>query len=145
MRKFPQYKSPVKLNLGCAGKWPEGVINIDNEDYGQDMVWDVTDGLPFPDNSVEEIQTSHMIEHLDDDQSLDLLKEAFRVLKKGGCFICLTPHIHQPTAIYFGHKSFWNEAKIDALMRIHPKIGEFEIVQNIKMDDGLLFRLRKIK
>ena len=42
------------------------------------------DKMPFKDNSVDLIYTSHCLEHIIWHKTVDALKEAYRVLKKGG-------------------------------------------------------------
>ncbi len=46
----------------------------------------------LPDNSVDFISSFHMVEHLETEELLELLKEIYRVLKKGGCLILETPN-----------------------------------------------------
>ncbi len=90
------------LNLGCGGTRPidDLWINIDNlheqfpdlncpERKNMDAEpnyknADLTKGIPFPDNSVDGIFSSHMIEHFDCFQAINFLKECFRSLKPGG-------------------------------------------------------------
>jgi predicted SAM-dependent methyltransferase len=47
--------------------------------------------LPFKDNYVTSIYSSHVIEHLDDDSLLKLFEECYRVLKSGGIFRVCCP------------------------------------------------------
>jgi SAM-dependent methyltransferase len=47
--------------------------------------------LPRPDNSVEVVYSSHMIEHLDRYEAKRFLSEAFRVLKPGGILRLAAP------------------------------------------------------
>ena len=49
--------------------------------------------LPFDDNSIEVIYSSHTIEHVSDEAIQNLLKESYRVLKKGGGIRLTTPDI----------------------------------------------------
>jgi len=144
MRRFPEYKKPIRLHLGCGDQHMDGFINIDLRDCGQDMVWDLTKGIPFPDNSVEEVYSCHFIEHLTDDESIDLFREIYRVLKPKGRTHHRCPHQTHPTAYYWGHKSFWNEARLEAITRV-PELENFLIVQNDKQGSELIFILSKMK
>lgn len=117
---------------------------MDKRDCGQEILWDATQGIPFPDNSVEEIITSHFLEHLDDDQGIDFIQECMRVLKHKGRMLNRLPHLVSDTAFYFGHKSFWNEARVNALQRMTEKIEPFTITMNERKDHELVFVLTKI-
>lgn len=144
MRKFPKYKEPIQLNIGCGNDNKKGYINIDNRDLGYNMVWDIIEGIPFPDESVTNIYSSHFIEHLDDKESQDFIREGLRVLKKGG-FLCIRcPHATTVGAILWGHKTFWNQDKIEALEKMDEPVGKFIIVENKEWEGQLLFTLKKI-
>lgn len=57
-------ESFLRLHLGCGNVRFPGYINIDfRKTKGTDYVCNAVK-LPFPDNSVEVIETYHMIEHL---------------------------------------------------------------------------------
>jgi len=140
--RFPKYKEPIKLNLGCASYKMEGYIGIDIEDFGHNMVWDVRKGLPFPDESVEDIYSSHFLEHLDDDSSIFLFFEVQRVLKKGCSMKNRLPHVQHATAFYAGHKTFWNQEKVAAIMNI-PGLEGLKIIVNEKIGAELFFTLMK--
>jgi len=89
----------LRLNLGCGSKKLEGYMNIDgNPKAKPNLLLDVTKGLPFKDNSVEEIRASHLLEHLEGEAFFNLMKEAYRVLRKGGVFIITVPHYRSPNA-----------------------------------------------
>jgi len=76
----------VKLNLGCGGDKREGYVNIDvREDVEPDLKLDLeTEGLPFSNNTVEEILMIDFLEHISFHRVLKLLKECHRVLIHGG-------------------------------------------------------------
>jgi len=144
MNKFPQYKGKIMLNLGCGGQRLDGYIGIDKRDVGQEMIWDLTKGIPFPDNSVDEVFSCHFIEHLTEDESMDLFREIYRVLKKGALTHHRCPHQTHPTAYYWGHKTFWNEERIEAILRV-PALDKFLVVENNKKGFELFFTLKKLK
>jgi predicted SAM-dependent methyltransferase len=87
---------PVIVELGCGTEKAAGRIGIDHLDLpGVDIVADLNQGLPFlPDNSVDEIHSSSLLEHLAD---LELtLREIVRVLKPGGRSRAFVPHFSNP-------------------------------------------------
>lgn len=57
------------------------------------MIHDVRKGLPFDDNSINYIYSSHMIEHLTKAEAIELLNECFRVLIKRGVIRLATPDL----------------------------------------------------
>jgi len=147
LKEYPE----IKLNIGCGSRNEIGYIGIDIRDCGQEIVWDITEGIPFPDNSVDDIWTSHFLEHLTDDESQNFLRECYRILKTGGTFHSSLPHGNDPTAFYFDHKTFWNEDRIFTIPTISGLEG-FEVIENKTITSNkrrafreLVFLIRKIK
>lgn len=56
--------------------------------------WNIVEGTPLDDNSVDYVYCSEVIEHFPKYQARRIVKEAFRVLKRGGIFRLTTPDIH---------------------------------------------------
>jgi SAM-dependent methyltransferase len=107
-------RSVLRLNIGCGTTAPDGWYNIDNSP----TIWlsripvasrllgttawprsvhrhDVLKGLPFADNSVDFIYSSHTFEHFTYSQSLALTKECLRVLKPEGILRLVVPDLEQ--------------------------------------------------
>src|SRR5437870_13004861 len=87
---------PIVVELGCGAKKNPNRIGIDRLDLpGVDIVADLDDGFPyFPDNSVDEIRSRSVFEHVGD---LELLiRESLRVLKPGGKSYAFVPHFSNP-------------------------------------------------
>ncbi len=84
--------SPIRLNLGCGQEHFDGWINCDLYDdaLGADVKLDASE-IPLPDNSVQEISASHLIEHFDYIKGQEVIKEWYRVLKPGGKIAIETP------------------------------------------------------
>ncbi|MCK4348852.1 MAG: methyltransferase domain-containing protein [Thermoplasmatales archaeon] len=57
------------------------------------MVRDVRKKLPFDDESVDFIYSSHLIEHLRKDEAEKVLRECFRVLKRDGLIRLIIPDL----------------------------------------------------
>jgi SAM-dependent methyltransferase len=87
---------PVIIELGCGTKKEKGRIGIDRLDIqGVDIVADIEKGLPFiPDNSIDEVYCSHILEHVDNFELL--IREIARVLKKNGRAHIFVPHFSNP-------------------------------------------------
>lgn len=80
---------PVRLSLACGDRKPEGFYGVDivkteSADFVQDLLtfpWS-----QFPDNSVDEIECSHFVEHIPHgdgyrDPFLQFFDEIYRILK----------------------------------------------------------------
>jgi SAM-dependent methyltransferase len=54
----------------------------------------LTDGrhLPLPDDSIGLAYSNQLMEHLHPDDAVAQLREIFRVLAPGGCYLCVTPN-----------------------------------------------------
>lgn len=102
-----------KLNIGCARYPMEGYINIDkNPQAHADFVWDVRKGLPYGDSSIDEINASHVLEHLSYDEAMDFLDESYRVLKPGHQINIVVPIMEFDT---IDHKTFYGKGSLDFL------------------------------
>ena len=100
----------MKLNLGCGYKKLKGYINLDSrKEVKPDKVVDVSKGLSYDDNSIDEVRAFDFLEHLHPDKTIFVVEEIFRVLKPGGKLEHFTPStdgrgaFQDPT-----HRSFWN-------------------------------------
>ncbi len=81
----------IKLHLGCGGVHFDGYVNIDwRKTIATDLVCDIRK-LPYPDKSVETIETYHVIEHLPRCDVARALREWYRVLKPNGKLIIECP------------------------------------------------------
>ncbi|MDC1066127.1 methyltransferase domain-containing protein [Candidatus Pseudothioglobus singularis] len=100
--------SRLVIEIGC-GSSPkvENAITLDFIDSENiDIVTDINEGIPFEDNSVDEIHSYHFLEHVEDLNFL--LKEMNRVIKEDGLIIGTVPHFSNP--YYFSdptHKIFF--------------------------------------
>ena len=144
MNKIPiiDFNNNISLDIGCGEKVEKNCIGIDIRDCGQSIIWDVTKGLPFPDKSIHSIRTSHFLEHLSVDEELDFLKEVLRVLKVKGKMENRLPHSDARSAFYPGHKTFWNEQKVEAFTR--SGLQKFVILKNEKIGEELFFSIQKL-
>jgi SAM-dependent methyltransferase len=82
----------IKLDIGCGKNTPEGWIGIDQIDFGQKHVLDVRKGLPYPDDSIAEVRSSHFVEHLTGAERVLFFNELWRVLKPGATALIITPN-----------------------------------------------------
>ena len=82
--------------------WPDNI-----------MIWDVRKGLPFEDGTVKYIYTSHLLEHLKRDEADFLLKECYRVLKKGGIVKVVVPDLESAIKNYIRRMEQIEEESVD--------------------------------
>ncbi len=83
----------VKLNIGCGIVYKPGYINIDNFDNSIVDEKSDAENLNFNENSVDIIESYHLIEHFDYINCKYVLSEWFRVLKSNGKLIIETPDL----------------------------------------------------
>ncbi len=85
-------KGDKKLNLGSGMRPIEGFVNLDWSSQGNpDVVHDLNAfPYPFPDNSFDFVEMSHILEHLD--RPFFVMREVYRILKPGGVVHISVPH-----------------------------------------------------
>lgn len=97
-----------KYNLGCGTCFYAGYLNVGywhnlphdtlynapNQVEGTVMLnWDLRNGVPAADNSLEVVYHSHMLEHLTNADGLTFLTECYRVLQPGGMMRVIVPDL----------------------------------------------------
>lgn len=103
------------LDVGCGGHKQEGFLGMDmRKTPCVDIVHDIQQfPWPIPDDSCSRILCSHILEHIDPSNTLNVLNEMWRVMKVGGQLMISVPYglsygfIQDPT-----HKNPWNEATL---------------------------------
>lgn len=81
----------IKLNIGCGPTKIPGYIGVDKFHKAADVKADAMK-LPYTSNSVDEIFSSHMIEHQHNVYIIPMFREWFRVLKPGGVLVIRCPN-----------------------------------------------------
>lgn len=103
----------IRLDLGCGDEKHQRAdmnTHMDAVDFGQQIVWDIYDGIPLPDNSCEQVYASHFFEHVDWGlPTLKMFNECWRVLKPGGELWVVVPSIHKPNVRIPIHVSHYDE------------------------------------
>lgn len=126
----------MKLNLGSGLKNLDGYVNIDiRQEVNPDIVCNVENGLPYRENTVDEVRAFDFLEHLWPDKRLPVIEEIFRVLKPGGI---LEHHTPSTDGRGFGcdptHYSAWNIVSWlyythDAYRAIYGIKAKFEAIE----------------
>lgn len=108
-------KAKLNIDIGCGENCTVGYVGMDKRALpGVDVVHDAeVFPWPFEDESVSVIIMSHFVEHVKPWLQIDLMNEAWRVLKDEGQLLISTPYggshrWHQdPT-----HCASWNETTV---------------------------------
>lgn len=102
-----------RIDIGCGRNKQPGCIGLDSEDFGQEIVRNVTKGLPFSDNTVSEIHLNHSLEHFRNGEELwFLIHELYRVCHNAAKVFIRVPHSETGYAFNPSHFSFWNESSL---------------------------------
>jgi SAM-dependent methyltransferase len=104
----------MRLNLACGNKKLLGFVNIDvNPRCNPDVVYDVLNGIPYRNNSVDEIVCDNFIEHIPVPKLIPFIEDMWRVCRNGAVITILTAHggswqvYHDPTHVRgFSCRSF---------------------------------------
>jgi predicted SAM-dependent methyltransferase len=85
-------KEKLYLEIGAGNKkGKNGWVTLDLN-MNSDICWDLREGIPFPNESIHKIYSSHFFEHLYFDEGQLLLNECLRVLVKDGIFSICVPN-----------------------------------------------------
>jgi hypothetical protein len=84
---------PLRLDLGCGPNKAPGFVGVDVRSFpGVDVVLDLRGKWPWQDGTVDELYCSHFVEHLDGDERIHFVNEAYRIMKVGAKATIITPH-----------------------------------------------------
>lgn len=111
VKKRKEEPKTLKLDIGCGKNPKEGFTGVDAINFGQKHVFDVADphlrykGIfhrrymegvykpwPWKDNSVDEVHSSHFLEHLVWPERIHFFNELYRVMKSGATATIITPN-----------------------------------------------------
>lgn len=117
----------IFLEIGAGDKKGEnGWVTVDIT-INCDIYWDLRKGIPFPNETIMKIYSSHFLEHLSFKEGQMFLKEGLRVLVPGGIFSICVPnariyiesyvkHDLLDSDTYFSYKPAYNNTtKIDCV------------------------------
>lgn len=95
--------APTKLHLGCGASRIPGFFHIDLDDHAHVDHHGPVERLDFiPDNTVELIYASHVLEHFGRYQVFDVVSEWYRVLRPGGILRVAVPDFAAAVKWYAG-------------------------------------------
>lgn len=100
-------KDDLCVNLGCGYRPMQDWVNVDRARGPEvQVVWDLANGLPFPDFSCTAVFSEHLIEHVTKEAAARLLSECHRVLKASGVLRVSTPDAELFLRSYAGDQVF---------------------------------------
>lgn len=92
------------VNLGCGSRFCDNSVdwlNIDITAVSPSVkACNLRDGIPLPDNSVEVVYHSHLLEHLSRNEAASLVSECRRVLVPGGILRVAVPDLEEIVRAY---------------------------------------------
>lgn len=97
---------PIKLELGAGEN--RGIEGWTYADFNEscDLTLDLSQPFLLPDNCVQKIYSSHLLEHFEYHDLLNFLAESLRVLKPGGTFSAAIPNARIYLEAYQNPESF---------------------------------------
>lgn len=134
------------LDLGCGdhklaykNKFPGydfngEVIGLDLENGDQvDVIWNLEKGkMPFKEGSFDIVYTHHVLEHLENESIINVLRDVHRILKKGGHFLICVPHIAYLDSLgSLNHKKLFSNSSLDFM--IEGEKTQFQCKEKFKL------------
>jgi predicted SAM-dependent methyltransferase len=136
----------LKIDIGCGRAKDRDKIGLDIDDYGQEIIWDIKDGMPFCKNSCHELKAYNVLEHFYPEELDSIMQEFHRVLKRGHILDIMVPEAGTDGAIRDPHhKNLWNVHKFSYFCKGTPKHYDYlpnhkwELI-TIKRDDRGVLR-----
>lgn len=107
-QRWPEDQNGLRLNLGCCDRAFPGYVGVDiAAGPGVDVVADLRERWPWPDNTVADVMAYDVIEHLPD--KIHTMNELWRVLRTGARAEIEVPTTDGPGAFQDPtHVSYWN-------------------------------------
>jgi len=119
IKKYYTTHDEIKIHFGGGKDKLEGFLNTDI--IGKIPI-NIAKKLPFSSESVDMIYSCHVIEHIYYKHFKVFLKESFRVLKKGGKHIIMTPSL---TCLI--NALYYDEDLKSILLKGHEKLAGVEL------------------
>lgn len=101
---FAAIENP-RLHIGGGWHTLDGWLNTDIDIVPGVMSMDATRRFPFADGSFQFVFSEHMIEHIQYEDAIGMLRESRRVLRKGGVIRVTTPDLAAIIGLCTGQQS----------------------------------------
>jgi predicted SAM-dependent methyltransferase len=124
-----------RLHLGASGNVMTGWLNTDLTPASADVVYlDVTRRFPFEDQTFDYVFSEHVIEHVEYEKAVFMLRECFRVLKPHGRIRVATPDLRVLIGLYgsagAGQAGYYVDWIIRRMMPGVEKCKEVFVINN---------------
>jgi predicted SAM-dependent methyltransferase len=135
------------VHLGCGNDVRAGWLNIDERPESTEMFlagkhflnWDLREGVPVPDDSVEIIYSSHFFEHLTFPEAMKLLSDCLRVLVPGGVFRAMLPDFRLVFNAYSNRDGAFFQEAIETWNFLHflppSQRGPMDVLSRVVYED----------
>tara|TARA_B100000959_G_C14778385_1_gene540480 strand:- start:46 stop:630 length:585 start_codon:yes stop_codon:yes gene_type:complete len=150
---FQKYMRGKGLDIGSKGYTGEfdelGSTPFENA-IGVDLDYPGYDGvsLPFDEESQDFVYSSHMLEHVPNQNVKAVLREQLRVVKTGGHIIIAVPHKFlyerkksRPSRWNADHKRFYTPSSLMAEIELSLKPNTYRLRKLIDCDTGYDYKL----
>lgn len=138
-------KEIIHLEIGSGPKnGEESWITMDTCE-GCDIRHNISQGIPFPDNSIDMIYSSHVLEHFYYNDLLLLLKECKRVLKEKGRFSASVPNATIYISKYLYPDKYKLETEIDPSFSINSPIDYINYIAYMNANHKYMFDENNLK
>jgi predicted SAM-dependent methyltransferase len=120
IRKYNDSHAVKKLHLGCGPVVLPGWLNTDLEPRRSEQLFiDVTEPLPFETGTIHYVFCEHLIGDLPYQDGCGLLRESYRVLRRGGRLRLSTPDLQQLASLYATKKTSVQQSYVEWVARVH--------------------------
>lgn len=92
IRRRLKQGNPISVEVGAGKRRGQGEWVTIDMNGSCDIYWDLRKGIPFPNDSLKKIYSSHFLEHLSFAEAQQFLDECKRVLLPGGQFSICVPN-----------------------------------------------------
>lgn len=151
-----QNNASLKIDLGCGGCKPEGFVGVDRFPIPNvDVVADLNERLPFDDDAVSLLYSSHALEHVAD--LMSTMREIFRICKHGAQICIIAPYFDQKLNlanpyhlnVFNEHTPrFWTDWEVGPAETedyYHPHADHWGLSRSDHSNPGLDLRLFKME
>lgn len=113
LKEYLETPRPHILNIGCGHNNKPESFGLDIRPFeGVDIVADLNQDIPLPDNAFDGVYAQDVLEHVDMHSRIRVMENIYRVLKPGGLLEFAVPSTDGCNRGAFcdpTHYSFWNE------------------------------------
>lgn len=121
IKKYLKSNKIIKIHFGAGKKIFKNYLN---SDIIGNIPINITKKLPFKNNSVDVIYSSHLIEHIYQKEFIKYLKESYRILKNNGYQIIQTPCLEKVSKILYS-----NSKNKDFILKEHER---YSLIKPVK-------------